>query len=259
MTSFQPLPVAFIGHGNPHNVFGGNRYAEAWAAFGATQKPRAILVVSAHWYVGATRVTGAAHPRTVHDFSRYRPKLFAFHYPAPGEPALALRVRELLAPTPVEIDERWGFDHGAWAVLANAFPAADVPVIELAIDRTQPPAFHYALASRLAPLREEGVLILASGNVIHNQEISRNPWDGAPPGWQARFAADLDRRLAAGDHAALVAYDKLGPDAALAIPTPDHYLPLLYALGLQRTGERVETLVGGDDGDGLGMLSIVIR
>jgi 4,5-DOPA dioxygenase extradiol len=144
-------------------------------------------------------------------------------------------------------------------VLANTFPKADIPVIQLAIDRTQPPSFHYELAARLSPLREEGVLIIASGNVIHNQEISRNPWDGAPPGWQQRFAADLDRRLAAGDHAALVAYDKLGSDAALAIPTPDHYVPLLYALGLQRSGEKVETLVGGDDGDGLGMLSIVIR
>lgn len=255
----SPLPVAFIGHGNPNNVFGGNRYAEAWTAFGATVRPRAILVVSAHWYVGATRVTASAHPRTVHDFTSYRPRLFAFHYPAPGDPALAQRVRELLAPLPVELDERWGFDHGAWAVLANAYPAANIPVIQLSIDRTQPPAWHYEMASRLAPLRDDGVLILGSGNIIHNIEISRNDWAGAPAGWEERFAVDVDRRLEQGDHAALVAYEKLGPDATLAIPTPDHYLPLLYALGLQRSGERVETLVGGADGDGLGMLSIAIH
>jgi 4,5-DOPA dioxygenase extradiol len=253
------LPVAFIGHGNPNNVFGGNRYTESWAAFGATVRPRAILVVSAHWYVGATRVTGSAHPRTVHDFSSYRPRLFAFHYPAPGDPALAHRVRDLLAPLPVELDERWGYDHGAWTVLANAYPQADVPVVQLSIDRTQPPQWHYEMAQRLAPLRDEGVLVLTSGNVIHNIEIMRNDWDGAPDGWEERFAADLDRRLASGDHAALIAYDELGRDAQLAIPTPDHYLPLLYALGLQRSGERVETIVGGADGEGLGMLSIAIR
>jgi len=259
MASLQPLPVAFIGHGNPNNVFGGNRYTDAWAAFGTAVRPRAILVVSAHWYVGATRVTAAAHPRTVHDFASYRPALFAFTYPAPGDPVLAHRVRDLLTPTHVQLDERWGFDHGAWAVLANAYPAADIPVVQLSIDRTQPPAFHYELAARLAPLRDEGVLILASGNIIHNIEILRSDWDGAPAGWEERFASDVDHRLARGDHAGLVAYDRLGPDATLAVPTPDHYLPLLYALGLQRSGERVETLVGGADGDGLGMLSIAIR
>lgn len=241
------------------NTFGGNRYADAWKAFGATLAPRAILVVSAHWYVGATRVTGAARPRTVHDFTSYRRGLSEFQYPAPGSPELAARVRELLAPVPVELDERWGFDHGAWSVLANAFPAADIPVIELSIDRTQPPAFHYDLGTRLAPLRDEGVLILASGNIIHNIEIMRSGWRGATAGWERRFESDVRERIARGDHAALVAYDRLGTDAALAIPTPDHYLPLLYALALQRSGETVATIVGGEDGDGLGMLSVAIQ
>lgn len=258
-TQPTPLPVAFIGHGSPYNTFADNRYTEAWRAFGASVRPRSILVVSAHWYVGGTRVTGSARPRTVHDFTSFRPQLFAFDYPAPGDPALAARVRELLDPIPVALDERWGYDHGAWSVLAHAYPPADVPVVELAIDRVQPPAFHYALGQKLAPLRGEGVLILGSGNVIHNIEIGRSGWKGAPEGWEARFEADVRGRLERGDHAALIAYDKLGRDAQLAIPTPDHYLPLLYVLGLQRSGERPSVLVGGEDGDGLGMLSVAMR
>lgn len=261
MTPTAPhrLPVVFFGHGAPMNALLRNRYTDAWRAFGAAYAPRAILVISAHWYVAGTRVTGSARPRTVHDFVSYKGPASAFDYPAPGDVALAHRVRDLLAPVPVELDERWGFDHGAWSVLANAYPKADIPVIELSLDRTQAAAFHYDLAGRLAPLRDEGVLIVGSGNIIHNQEISRNGWDGAPAGWQERFAADVRRRLASGDHAALVAYDRLGPDAALAIPTPDHYLPLLSVLALRQPGERAEIVVDGNEGEGLGMLSVAMR
>lgn len=255
----QPLPVAFIGHGSPSNALTPNRYTEAWRAFAAPLRPRAILMISAHWYVGGTRITGSARPRTVHDFTSFRPKLFAVDYPAPGDLALAERVRELLAPVPVELDTRWGYDHGAWVVLMNAFPGADVPVIELSIDRTQPPAYHYALAQKLAPLRDEGVLILGSGNIIHNIEISRSGWTGAPSGWEERFEADVRTRLDRGDHAGLIAYERLGTDAQLAISTPDHYLPLLYVLGLQRSGEKPEVLVSGKAGEGLGMLSVAMR
>jgi 4,5-DOPA dioxygenase extradiol len=255
----QLLPVAFIGHGSPMNTFADNRYTRAWRDFAATVQPRAVLVISAHWYVGGTRVTAGTRPRTVHDFTSFRPQLFAFEYPAPGDLTLAEHVCDLLAPTPVTLDDRWGYDHGAWSVLAHAFPKADVPVVELSLDRTQAPAYHYALAQKLAPLREEGVLILGSGNVIHNIEIARSDWKDAPAGWEARFDADVRRRLERGDHAALIAYDKLGTDAQLAIPTPDHYLPLLYVLGVQRTGEQPQILVGGEDGDGLGMLSIAMR
>ncbi len=183
----------------------------------------------------------------------------SFEYPAPGDPALALRVQELLAPVPVALDEHWGYDHGTWNVLANVFPKADVPVVQLSLDRTQPPSFHYNLAARLAPLRDEGVLIVGSGNVIHNQEISRNAWPAEPDGWERRFHDDLVARLARGDHAALIAYEKLGPDAQLAIPTPDHYLPFLSVLGLQQSGERPDILIDGDNGGGLGMLSIAMR
>jgi len=253
------LPAVFFGHGSPQNTLGGNRYTDAWRDFGAAVRPRAILVVSAHWYAAGVRVTASARPRTNHDFVSFKGPLTAFTYPAPGDLALAERVRELLAPLPVALDERWGFDHGAWSVLANAYPQADIPVVELSLDRTQPPAVHYELATRLGPLRDEGVLIVASGNVIHNIEILRHDWPDEPVGWERRFNADLRARLARGDHAGLVAYERLGPDAQLAIPTPDHYLPFVYLLGLQRSGEQPQILVDGDETEGLGMLSVAMR
>jgi 4,5-DOPA dioxygenase extradiol len=253
------LPAVFIGHGSPQNALGGNRYTDAWAALGASVRPRAVLLVSAHWYTSGTRVTASARPRTNHDFISFKGPVSSFEYPAPGDPALAARVRDLLAPVDVTFDERWGFDHGAWNVLANLYPAADVPVVELSLDRTQAPAFHYELAARLAPLRDEGVLIVGSGNVIHNIEIMRTHWAAEPDGWAQRFNGDLRARLDRGDHAALVAYEKLGADAQLAIPTPDHYLPFLSILGLQQAAERPEILIDGDDRGGLGMLSFALR
>jgi 4,5-DOPA dioxygenase extradiol len=253
------LPAVFIGHGSPRNALGGNRYTDAWRAFGARFRPRAVLLISAHWYTSGTRVTASARPRTNHDFVSFKGPVSSFEYPAPGDVALAGRVRELLSPVEVAFDERWGYDHGAWNVLANLYPKADVPVVELSLDRTQAPAFHYDLAARLAPLRDEGVLIVGSGNVIHNIEIMRTNWPAEPAGWARRFNDDLLDRLERGDHAGLVAYEKLGRDAQLAIPTPDHYLPFLSVLGLQRSGERPAILVDGDDSGGLGMLSIALQ
>ena len=250
------MSAVFFGHGSPMNALGGNRYADAWRAYGARRRPRAILMISAHWYAAGTRVTAGEHPRTNHDFVSFRGPLGSFAYPARGDAGLVRRVCDLLAPVAPALDERWGYDHGAWSVLANAYPDADVPVVELCIDRTRPPAEHYALAQRLAPLRDEGVLIAGSGNVVHNIELLRSDWAGAPAGWQRRFNDDLLARLDRGDHAALIAYESLGPDAQLAIPTPDHYLPLLYVLGVQRPGERPEVLVDGDELGGLGMLSV---
>lgn len=256
----ERLPVVFFGHGSPQNALGGNRFTDAWRDFGARYRPRAILMVSAHWYAAGTRVTASERPRTNHDFVSFKGAVSSFQYPARGDVVLARRVRELLDPIPVAMDEHWGYDHGAWNVLANAYPKADVPVVELSLDRTQPPQFHYDLAARLAPLRDEGVLIAGSGNVVHNQEIGRNPWPAEPDGWEERFCADLRGRLERGDHAGLVGYDKLGPDAQLAIPTPDHYLPFLSVLGLQRSDEKPDIFVDGDDrGRGLGMLSVAMR
>jgi len=253
------MPVVFFGHGSPMNALGGNRYTDAWRDFGAQVRPRAILMISAHWYAAGTRVTASARPRTNHDFVSFKGPVSSFDYPAPGDIALARRVQTLLAPTPVTLDDRWGYDHGAWNVLANAYPKADVPVVELSLDRTQAPQFHYDLAARLAPLRDEGVLIVGSGNVIHNIEIMRTPWPAEPDGWEGRFNDDLRARLERGDHAGLIAYEKLGPDAQLAIPTPDHYLPFLSVLGLQRSDERPEILIDGDRSGGLGMLSVAMR
>ena len=255
----ERLPAVFIGHGSPQNALGGNRFTDAWSAFGASVRPRAVLLISAHWYTAGTRVTASARPRTNHDFISFKGPVSSFDYPAPGDPALAARVRELLAPVDVAFDQRWGYDHGAWNVLANLYPAADVPVVELSLDRTQAPQFHYELAARLAPLRDEGVLIVGSGNVIHNIEIMRTHWAAEPAGWAQRFNGDLRARLDRGDHAALVAYEKLGHDAQLAIPTPDHYLPFLSILGLQQSAERPGILVDGDDRGGLGMLSFALR
>jgi 4,5-DOPA dioxygenase extradiol len=256
----QRMPAVFIGHGSPANAVSSNRYTDAWRAFFRPLQPRAAIVISAHWYVGGTRVTVQAQPRTVHDFVSSKGDLDRFVYPAPGDVALAHRVRDLLAPVPVELDTRWGYDHGAWVVLAHAFPNADVPVIELSLDRTQPPAFHYALARALDVLRDEGVLLIGSGNIIHNLEIGRGPGSDAPLDWAPRFAADVHRRLERGDHEALIAYDRLGRDAQLAVPTPDHYLPFLSILGAQRDGERLTTIVDGDRGAyDLGMFSFAIR
>jgi 4,5-DOPA dioxygenase extradiol len=254
-------PAAFIGHGAPSNALATNRYTAAWRAYFAPQRPRAVIVISAHWYVGGTRVTASARPRTVHDFvSSKGGALDEFRYPAAGDIALAERVRDLLAPHPVMLDERWGYDHGAWVVLPHAFPNADVPVIEVSLDRTQPPAFHYALGRALGALRDEGVLLLGSGNIIHNLEIARTPWSDAPAGWAARFAADVQRRIERGDHDALVAYDRLGADAQIAVPTPDHYLPLLTILGAQRAGEGIVPIVAGvDDAFSVGMLSFAVQ
>jgi 4,5-DOPA dioxygenase extradiol len=253
------LPAVFFGHGSPQNALGGNRYTDAWRDFGAQYRPRAILMISAHWYAAGTRVTASARPRTNHDFVSFKGPVSSFEYPAPGDVALARRVRELLAPIPVALDERWGYDHGAWNVLANAYPDADVPVVELSLDRTRPPQFHYDLAARLAPLRDEGVLIVGSGNVIHNIEIMRTDWGAEPAGWEQRFNDDLRARLECGDHAGLIAYERLGRDAQLAIPTPDHYLPFLSVLGLQRSDERPDVFVDGDRTGGLGMLSVAMR
>jgi 4,5-DOPA dioxygenase extradiol len=193
------MTAAFFGHGSPMNALGGNRYAAAWRAFGERVRPRAILMISAHWYAAGLRITAGERPRTNHDFVSFRGPLGELVYPARGDRALAARVCDLLAPEPVARDERWGYDHGAWSVLMNAYPQADVPVVELCLDRTRPPSEHYALARRLAPLRDEGVLIAGSGNAIHNIELLRGGWADAPPGWQRRFNDDLLRRLDRGD------------------------------------------------------------
>jgi 4,5-DOPA dioxygenase extradiol len=255
------MPAIFFGHGNPMNAVLTNDYTEAWRVIGEqTRKPNAILSISAHWYVPGTGVTISTSPRTIHDFGGFPPELFRVQYPAPGDPQLARRVQQLLAPLPVTLDNTWGLDHGTWSVLVHAYPRADIPVVQLSINETQPASFHFQLGKKLAPLRDEGILIIGSGNLVHN--LHTYAWGRHMPEpyeWAVEFELEARQMMLAGEFKPLVNYEKLGKPAMLSIPTPDHYLPLLYTLGLQRTGERVETLVGGDDGDGLGMLSIVIR
>jgi len=248
-------PALFLGHGNPMLTLTANPYAEAWRALGATlARPRAVLCVSAHWYVRGTGVTAMAEPRTIHDFGGFPAELSAVEYPAPGDPALALDVAALLAPVRVVLDQDWGLDHGTWTVLRHVFPAADVPVLQLSIDATQPPAFHHALGQRLAPLRDEDVLVVGSGNIVHN--LRRFTWDPASPAadWAERFDGLCRSLLDAGDHAPLVDYEGL-PDAALAAPTPEHYLPLLYVAGAGGS-DPVSYPVTGFDGGSMSMRSV---
>lgn len=253
------MPAVFIGHGSPMNVLARNRYTEAWRNIGSSMpRPKAILVISAHWYIRGTAVTAMEAPQTIHDFGGFPQALFEFQYPAPGSPALAARVHDLLAPLDVALDKSWGLDHGAWSVLAHAFSQADVPVVQLSIDATQPPLFHYELGKRLAPLRDEGVLIVGSGNVVHNLHTLK--WDSDAPAcdWAVRFNEQVRDHLVQRDHRALVFYEEMGQDARLSIPTPEHYLPLLYIIGLQGEGEPLAFAVDGIQNASIGMLSIVI-
>jgi 4,5-DOPA dioxygenase extradiol len=254
------LPAAFFGHGSPMNTLESNRHTLAWAQFGErVPRPRGILCVSAHWYIRGTAVTAMESPKTIHDFGGFPKALYEVEYPAPGDPALAARVRDLLAPTVVVEDRsEWGLDHGTWSVLKHVFPKADVPVVQLAIDGTKPLAYHYELARRLAPLREEGVLVVGSGNVVHNLGMIRWEEGAEPWPWATRFNSDVRARLLANDHASLAGMSALGEDGAMSIPTPEHYLPLLYVIALQRPDDRLAFLTDGIELGSIGMMSVSI-
>jgi 4,5-DOPA dioxygenase extradiol len=254
------MPSIFFGHGNPMNAVSTNRYTEAWRRIGEqTPRPAAILSISAHWYIPETGVTITTAPRTIHDFGGFPPELYQVQYPAPGDPALARRVKQLLAPVDVKLADSWGLDHGTWSVLKHVYPGADVPVIQLSIDETKPASFHFEIGKKLAPLREEGVMIAGSGNLVHNLHTyawgqhSRDPYD-----WAARFEATAKAMIGAGEYAPLIEYEKLGGDAALSIPTPDHYLPLLFVLATGQHRESVKYPVEGVDGGSISMLAVQI-
>ncbi|MGD1000764.1 MAG: 4,5-DOPA dioxygenase extradiol [Candidatus Brocadiia bacterium] len=252
------MPLIFVGHGNPMNAVARNAWTDGWASIGKSiPRPQAVLSVSAHWYVSSTAVTAGRAPKTIHDFGGFPQELYDIEYPAPGSPKLARRVSDLLGPVSAGLDKSWGLDHGTWAVLCHVFPKADVPVVQLSIDRRQPPEFHYEIGKRLAPLREEGVLVIGSGNIVHNLHAYAwgrqgiNPFD-----WAVRFEKRARELLIEGNDAVLVAYEKLGRDAMLSIPTPDHYLPLLYVLGARRKDEPVRFPVEGIDGGSVSMLAV---
>ncbi len=252
------LPALFLGHGSPMNALEENAWTRGWAALGAMlPRPRAVLAISAHWYIEGTAVTAMDTPRTIHDFGGFPRELYAVRYPAPGNAELAARLQRLLAPLPVRADRSWGLDHGSWSVLCHLFPQADVPAVQLSIDATQPPSFHYQLGARLRPLREEGILLLGSGDVVHNLHAyawGRHPQE--PYDWAVRFEARVREKIVSGDHAPLIEYAALGADAVLAVPTPEHYLPLLYILGASVAGETVSFPVEGMDGGSVSMLAV---
>jgi 4,5-DOPA dioxygenase extradiol len=252
------MPVIFFGHGSPMNTLESNRYTEAWRKLGAAvPKPKAILVISAHWLTRGTAVTAMATPKTIHDFGGFPQALFDVQYPAPGDPGLAARVRELLTPVEVHLDQSWGLDHGTWSVLAHAFPDAGIPVVQLSMDGTKPARFHYELGKQLAPLREEGVLVIGSGNVVHNLMLMRRGEGASAFDWAKRFNEKVRAALASGDHSALIDFELLGEDARLSVPTPEHYLPLLYIAALQAEDETMTFAVDGYEAGSLGMLTAV--
>jgi len=252
------MPTVFVGHGNPLNSISRNAYTESWVALGQRlPRPSAVLAVSAHWYLPACAVTDGLSPRTIHDFSGFPRELYAVQYPAPGSPELAGRVKTLLAPFDIEGDDSWGIDHGVWSVLRHVFPKADIPVVQLSLDKRQPPEFHYELGKRLAVLREEDVLILGSGNLVHNLRAYAWGSEDCPPfDWATRFEQKVRNLLVEGDDSLLVDYESLGEDAKQSIPTPEHYLPLLYVLGARRQDEAISFPTSGIDGGAVSMLAI---
>lgn len=252
------MPAIFFGHGNPMNALADNQFTQAWADIGREiPKPKAVLCISAHWYIPAVAVTAMERPRTIHDFGGFPPELFKVQYPALGSPDLARRVTELLGSAVIGDEGDWGLDHGTWSVLCHVFPEADVPVVQLSINETEPARFHYDLAKKLAPLRDEGVLVVGSGNLVHN--LHTYAWgrhDVEPFDWAVRFESRARDLMLAGDHDPLVHYESLGRDAMLAAPTPDHYLPLLYILGLRQSADVVSFPIEGFDGGSISMLSV---
>jgi 4,5-DOPA dioxygenase extradiol len=255
MNTTQRMPAIFFGHGNPMNALHTNAWTNGWSHIGRTiPRPKAILCISAHWYPPATLVTANEQPRTIHDFGGFPKPLFEVQYPAPGAVDLVPRLQELID---VEPDTRWGIDHGTWSVLVHVYPEADIPVVQLSMDETQPAQFHYDLGRKLAPLRDEGVLLMGSGNIVHN--LHTYAWGRSNPDpydWAVRFEAFAREAIAVRNHQPLIDYETLGRDAQLSAPTPDHYLPLLYILGAQQADDSVSFPIEGVDGGSVSMLTV---
>lgn len=235
------MPVLFIGHGSPMNGIEDNEFSRRWAQMGREiPVPAAVLVVSAHWLTRGTHITAMEHPKTIHDFGGFPKALHEVEYPAPGSPELAKATQQLIKSTNVGLDHDWGLDHGAWTIIRHMYPNANIPVLQLSIDYHQPPQYHYDLAKELAALRKKGVLIIGSGNMVHNLRMVA--WDkiNEPEyayDWSAEMNTLFKKHISDGNHQALIDYEKLSKSAKLAVPTPDHYYPLLYALALQEKNE----------------------
>ena len=255
------MPALFLGHGSPMNALEENRYTAAWRHAGDTlPRPRAIIAVSAHWYTRGTAVTAMAKPKTIHDFGGFPQALFDTRYPAPGSPELAQQLVEQLAPVEVKLDQDWGLDHGSWGVLIKMYPDADIPVVQLSIDGIKPAAWHFEMGQKLAALRDQGVMIVASGNVVHNLRKVR--WDGNSEvyPWASSFEQFVRDNLAvqsdATSHPLVNFMDH--PGAALSNPTPEHYLPLLYVLGARQPDDVISIPVDGMEMGAISMLSVQV-
>jgi 4,5-DOPA dioxygenase extradiol len=233
------MPALFVGHGNPMNAIEDNEFSRAWIKAGQSlPRPEAVLCVSAHWQTDGTRATAMPRPKTIHDFYGFPRPLYEVQYPAPGWPEMMGRLERLLRTTTVRPDPDWGLDHGSWSVLRRMFPQADIPVVQLSLDYAQPPGMHYELGRQLKGLRNEGVLIVGSGNVVHNLGVME--WQDTAFDWALEMDQLIAERIAARDHRPLIEYDRLGPSARMAVPTSEHYLPLLYVLALQDDDDGIE-------------------
>ncbi|MEO0037421.1 MAG: hypothetical protein RIQ59_632 [Bacteroidota bacterium] len=276
MTSLQPfydwskelkeedikLPTLFIGHGSPMNGIENNEFSQTWKNFGKEiPKPKAVLVISAHWLTNGTKITAMENPKTIHDFGGFPQALFDVQYPVKGDPKLAIETSKLITSTQVELDHEWGLDHGTWTVVKHMYPDADIPVLQLSIDFNKPAQYHYDLAKQLASLRKKGVLLIGSGNMVHNLRMIA--WDKLNESnygydWAIEMNSIFKDKIQSGDIKSLIAYEKLGSAAQLAIPTPDHYFPLLYNLGLQDENDAIRFFNDKSVGGSLTMTSVKI-
>lgn len=240
----DPMPALFLGHGSPMIALDENRFVQGFRSIEKTiPKPKAILCVSAHWFTRGTKVTAMKQPKTIHDFGGFPKALHEFQYPAPGSPELAAAAAQLLPKAPAALDQSWGLDHGAWTVLTHLYPKADVPVVQMSLDRTKSPDFHFELGRQLDVLRQRGILIVGSGNMVHNLGLvdfknMERPNHGFD--WAVEAQSFVNQQLAQGDYKKLIDYSKQGRAMQLAVPTPDHYLPLLYILGLQHNSDQLQ-------------------
>ncbi|RYD57145.1 MAG: 4,5-DOPA dioxygenase extradiol [Sphingobacteriales bacterium] len=254
----EQMPVLFVGHGNPMNAILRNEFSAKWQQLGRElPRPKAILSVSAHWLTRGTFVTAMERPKTIHDFGGFPKELFAQQYDAPGAPDVASETKRLVKSTTVHEDHEWGLDHGTWSVLLPMYPKADIPVFQMSIDYTKPPQWHYELAKELSELRKKGVLILGSGNIVHNLRLI--DFEGkAKFDWAHEFDENIKTFIEAGDHKSVVEYEKMGQLAQLAVPTSDHYLPLLYTLGLQNKRDDIAFFNDKMDAGSISMRSVKI-
>ncbi|QPJ66808.1 MAG: 4,5-DOPA dioxygenase extradiol [Candidatus Nitrohelix vancouverensis] len=253
------MPVLFLGHGSPMNVIEDNLYTKSWNLLGnSLPKPRALLLISAHWETHGTYVTAMEEPPTIHDFGAFPQALFDVQYPAQGDPELARRIQSLVSTTRICLDYNWGLDHGSWGLLTRMFPDANIPVLQLSLNRDLSPQAHYQIGQELKSLRDEGVLVIGSGNIVHNLKHFSFNADDAPLEWAVEFDETIKQFLLKGDHQSILEFESLGEIARLAAPTPEHFIPLIYIIAMQEQGERITFPVEGIASQSASMRGVLV-